>query len=307
MNLVRRVFLSQLVIAGIVSELLGAKAFGETVQYSYDAHGRLVRASYSNGVVIDYNYDNAGNRTQVVRTTSVSPPPSSFDQTIAITGSSGVNLRSLADAAGYTGAQNATVTFTLATSIAITGAAGSPNGGIAIDTGSWPTSTQTIALSLQISGVGDWGGGAGGNGAPTTGGPGAGGDGIYCRLPIAITVTAGGAIRSGGGGGAGGSAGEFQVGEEFVVTGGGGGGGGFPNGPGGAGGASTPFYVNGDPGVAGTTVGGGAGGSAASPATAGASGGGAGVSAGGIGGFAIRKNGHNVPVTNSGTIVGSVG
>lgn len=35
--------------------------FADTVQYSYDDAGRLVRASYANGKVISYTYDKAGN------------------------------------------------------------------------------------------------------------------------------------------------------------------------------------------------------------------------------------------------------
>ncbi len=36
---------------------------GQTVQYSYDAAGRLIRADYGNAGAIDYTYDNAGNLT----------------------------------------------------------------------------------------------------------------------------------------------------------------------------------------------------------------------------------------------------
>jgi YD repeat-containing protein len=39
-----------------------------SVSYLYDALGRVVRASYSTGVVINYTYDAAGNRTTYVVT-----------------------------------------------------------------------------------------------------------------------------------------------------------------------------------------------------------------------------------------------
>jgi YD repeat-containing protein len=39
-----------------------------TVTFSYDSQGRLQVATYSNGHVITYHYDAAGNRTSVVTT-----------------------------------------------------------------------------------------------------------------------------------------------------------------------------------------------------------------------------------------------
>ena len=44
-----------------------------TTTYQYDALGRLVTATYSNGSVITYSYDAAGNRTQVVITAGTAP------------------------------------------------------------------------------------------------------------------------------------------------------------------------------------------------------------------------------------------
>lgn len=156
MTVSRRVMFARLFLAGLVAALLQTPARADTAQYVYDAHGRLVRVTYSNGVVVDYSYDNAGNRTQVVRTTSPPPPPpSTFTQTIAIIGAGPVNLRSLADAVGYNGAQNANVTYTLASGVTITGVAGNanaPNGAIALDTGTWPTGTYAISLAIQITG-----------------------------------------------------------------------------------------------------------------------------------------------------------
>lgn len=50
-------------------------SFAGTVTYTYDALGRLKTADYGNNVVIEYRYDAAGNRTQVI-TGGASPPPS---------------------------------------------------------------------------------------------------------------------------------------------------------------------------------------------------------------------------------------
>lgn len=234
-----------------------------------------------------------------------------FNQNIAITGTGAVNLRTLADNAGYNGAQHAHITFTLASGVTITGGGGSLGdaGGFAIDTGTWPTSTYTIALVLQISGTVLGGGGSGGAG--NSGAGAAGGDAIYCRLPLPITVNSGGVVRAGGGGGGGGK----QSSSPLFRFGGGGGGGGAPNGDGGEGGSGN--NADGSSGSAGTTGGGGAGGAAggagataggaggafATAGTAGASGGGS----SGAAGYAIRKNGNTVSVTNSGTITGTVG
>lgn len=38
-----------------------APVIAETVTYTYDDAGRLVKADYGNGTAIEYNYDNAGN------------------------------------------------------------------------------------------------------------------------------------------------------------------------------------------------------------------------------------------------------
>jgi YD repeat-containing protein len=239
---------------------------------------------------------------------------SSFNQTIQITGTGPVNLRSLADAAGYNGAQNATVTFQLANAVTITGAAGS---GAAINTGSWPTGGYTIALSLEVSGKVRGGGGNGGNGGDGGAGQpgGQGGDGLYCSVPMSVTVNAGGEIKSGGGGGGGGGRKRTAPMPEPMYGGGAGGGGGQPNGNGGAGGVED---TTGQPGSPGTTSGPGAGGSTSTAGgsggaygasgTAGANGGTGGTTggAGGVAGYAVRKNGNTVSVTNNGTIVGTV-
>lgn len=58
---------STLLLAGFVIGDAGA-----ATTYTYDDLGRLTKATYDNGKEIDYSYDPAGNRTQVV--TQASPP-----------------------------------------------------------------------------------------------------------------------------------------------------------------------------------------------------------------------------------------
>lgn len=299
----RRIAFTRLLLGGFVGALLGRRdAFGQTAQYTYDASGRVTSVRYSDGFTIDYAYDAAGNRSQVVR--SSSPPftpttPSTFTATITITGSAPVNLRTLANAAGYNGAQDANVTFVLNAGTTITGAA---NGGVGIDAGVWPVADYLIALTLQISGAvygGGGGGGAGGGGGPGEVGY-AGGDAIICRTTTTLTINAGGQVKSGGGGGTGGAG---AAGEQ--IRGGGGGGGGAPNGPGGPPGdhdAGNP-----QPGAPGTVSGGGAGGVGYTNGSAGGNFAQPGNPAGGASGYAVRVNGNTVTVANSGVIVGVIG
>lgn len=59
---------------GAVSPAMAA----ETITYTYDAKGRLVKVersgSVNNGVKTEYSHDKAGNRTKVKVTGSPSPP-----------------------------------------------------------------------------------------------------------------------------------------------------------------------------------------------------------------------------------------
>lgn len=248
----------------------------------------------------------------IQRQATVTVTPSGFNQTIQITGPGPVNLRTLANAAGYNGAQDATVVFEVGTGIAVTGAPG----GVAVDTGTWPTGSNTITLTLLVKNGGAvrGGGGPGGDGG-MTGSAGtsgwAGGDALYCRLPMTVTVQAGGAMQAGGGGGAGGMSAFFDF--EYWA-GGGGGGGGQPNGTGGTGGSGYGggSGSNGNPGTLAAAGFGGDGGSGGGEG--GANGGGFGQAggtatgaSGGAPGYAIRKNGHAVTVNNNGTITGTVG
>jgi hypothetical protein len=257
----------------------------------------------------------AGGQNTAQATVTVGNP--TFNATIPVTGTGPVNLRTLADNAGYNGTQSATIVFEVGTGVTLTGTAGSPNGGIAIDTGTWPGAPSTIALTLVVKSgaIVRGGGGRGGNGGSSPGTGGSGGDAIHCRHPISITIESPAQVR--GGGGAGGGASTVTTGfPEPEDRGGGGGGGGAPNGPGGTGdfGASN--------GGSGTVSGGGAGGAGANGGVNGGAGGNYGVAGsngqgwlnpaapggtGGAAGYAIRKNGHTVPVTNNGSTSGTIG
>jgi len=249
--------------------------------------------------------------------------PTGFTETIVITGSGPVNLRTLADnhTPAYDGVGDATVTYTIANAIVLTGNA---NGGDALVTGSWPASA-TISLTLENDGTIRGGGGRGsdgGWGGSDNGDPGLnGGDAISAQEDLTVdnSVGSGGLIQASGGGGGGGG-GRTTGGPEPIDLSGGGGGGGFPNG---SGGAAGPFGPGKTDGADGTGSGGGAGGNGAGTAGDGGNGGnvnvdgvdgddatGSGTLAfggdGGLRGFAVRKNGHTVTVTG-GTVTGQQG
>lgn len=230
-------------------------------------------------------------------------PPSAFSATINLTSSSGSNLRTIANANSYTGSSDATITFNVPNGVTITGPTG---GGIGIDTGTWPTSSYAIALTLvvQSGGIVEGGGGlggAGGSGGLGQGMGGQGGDAIYARTPISggVTINAGGTVRAGGGGGggSGGSANGF--------VGGAGGGGGSPNGQGGLGGFGDPGEGAEGTDASGATPGTGAGDGGTYAADGSVSTGPGPDAAGGAAGYAVRKNGHAVTVTNNGTMTGT--
>ena len=241
--------------------------------------------------------------------------PSGFVATINLTSGAAVNLRTVANNAGYTGLSDATITFKVPNTVVIRGLSGAP-GGIGIDTGVWPTG-YVIALTLIVEngGIVDGGGGKGGDASGGAGG--AGGDAIYLRQAMSggITINAGGIVRGGGGGGGAGKTLSPTINGEVVTSGGGGGGGGFPNGVGGLGDWGDSM---GQDGAAGTLSGGGLGGNQGAGAREGGNGGNAALAGeqggqtnnqglGGAAGYAVRKNGKAATVTNNGTMVGTAG
>jgi hypothetical protein len=260
--------------------------------------------SVSPSVTTTYTLTLSGPGGAVTRQATVTVVPA-FNATIDLPSTNGtLNLRSIANANGYNGAQNANITFEVESGVVITGVPGPPF--MAIDSGTWPGGFSiAITLTVKTGGkVYGSGGGGGFGGDPfffgSPGGP--GGDAVYCRVPMVINVQSGGEIKAGGGGGGGGSGGPED--------GGGGGGGGAPNGPGGGGGSSSGAGIPGNSGGPGDVSGGGFGGGGYHIGGDGGGfgvAGGAGDSPGGPPGFAIRKNGNSVPVNNSGTIVGAQG
>lgn len=290
---------------------------GDTVTFGGGSYILTVTSSTGNAPT---GTDQANGRWDVLAAPGApgepASPPGSFTDTINLTSSSsGANLRSLANAAGYTGMSDATITFNVPNGVTIQGVAGS---GRAIDSGSWPASTYAISIALVVQSGGKvlgggGNGGAGGDGASGFNG-GAGGDGVYCQTAMSVTVNSGGELIAGGGGGAGGDGVFINTGTptepEPVQYGGSGGGGGYPNGGGGNGGLG--FDFSGNAGANGTISGGGAGGAAVSSGQAGGNGGGAATAGqnrttgfGGVAGYAVRKNGNTVPVTNNGTMTGA--
>ena len=57
-------------LAMIVSMACAGTAAAGTTSYTYDALGRVVTAVYPNGTTVTYQYDSAGNRSQVVQSTT---------------------------------------------------------------------------------------------------------------------------------------------------------------------------------------------------------------------------------------------
>lgn len=55
-------------VVATIATLAAASAFAGSATYVYDDLGRVTRVTYSNGVVIAYTYDAAGNRTTYVVT-----------------------------------------------------------------------------------------------------------------------------------------------------------------------------------------------------------------------------------------------
>ena len=71
---------SRTILATVALAAIPALAYAaETITYSYDARGRLVKVERSgtvnNGVAADYTHDKAHNRTNVTVTGSPNTPP----------------------------------------------------------------------------------------------------------------------------------------------------------------------------------------------------------------------------------------
>ncbi|MET1112019.1 MAG: hypothetical protein ABWX67_10890 [Allosphingosinicella sp.] len=75
----RKAYRKPLMAAGIAVVAASAGMAAETIVYSYDAKGRLVKVersgSVNNNVTANYSHDKADNRTNVTVTGSPNPPP----------------------------------------------------------------------------------------------------------------------------------------------------------------------------------------------------------------------------------------
>ena len=69
---------ASLISAAVASFTIPALS-AETITYSYDAKGRLVKVvrtgTVNNNVTVDYEHDKADNRTRLKTTNSPNPPP----------------------------------------------------------------------------------------------------------------------------------------------------------------------------------------------------------------------------------------
>ena len=73
-----RIFVGAALVAAIVNSASSALA-AETITYSYDPKGRLVKVvrtgTVNNNVTVEYEHDKADNRSRVKVTNSPNPPP----------------------------------------------------------------------------------------------------------------------------------------------------------------------------------------------------------------------------------------
>lgn len=69
----------RLMLAFALVSVAGSAAATETIAYTYDAKGRLVKVvrtgTVNNNVTAEYTHDKADNRTRVKVTNSPNPPP----------------------------------------------------------------------------------------------------------------------------------------------------------------------------------------------------------------------------------------
>lgn len=73
--------------------LLAAVPASAGAQYIYDSAGRLVKVIYSNGITIEYKYDAAGNRTQIVTTNTPNTAPDAVNDTASVNASQSLNIQ----------------------------------------------------------------------------------------------------------------------------------------------------------------------------------------------------------------------
>jgi YD repeat-containing protein len=98
-----------LLTAGVTAALVAASPAAADVQYVYDSAGRLIKAVYTNGITIEYRYDAAGNRTQIVTSNPPNTLPVASNDAASVDPSASVNVMVLNNDAD---ADNNTLTIT---------------------------------------------------------------------------------------------------------------------------------------------------------------------------------------------------
>jgi len=86
---IRHGFLISLVVIGLIAISLNT-SYSETDNYIYDDLNRLKQIQYGDGTIIDYTYDQYGNRTQEIITENVPPvttasPPGGIYAPLSVT------------------------------------------------------------------------------------------------------------------------------------------------------------------------------------------------------------------------------
>ena len=218
-----------------------------------------------------------------------------LDLSLTISGNtSNYNIATVAAQNGYNASSDDTpISLTVDSGVEVTATMTNP----ALQTGAInAASPLTITVNGTVTG---YTGSTGGTMRPGQAGS-AGGDAIHFNTntpatgTYAVTVGSQGTVRSGGGGG--GGAGSFGTRSSFTDDGKGGGGrSGSSAGSPGSAGAQGGFGQAGSPGTGGSV-----GGDGQCPVVTPAGGGGP----GGAAGFAVRKNGRTITVTNQGTVQG---
>lgn len=100
--------------------LLAAVPASAGAQYFYDSAGRLIKVAYSNGVTIEYKYDPAGNRTEIVTSQPANTPPNAVNDAASVNASGVVDI--------YVRANDSDVNGNTLTVTAVT----TPTGGTAV-------------------------------------------------------------------------------------------------------------------------------------------------------------------------------
>ena len=72
--------------------LLASSPASAGVQYEYDSAGRLIKATYSNGVVIEYRYDSAGNRRSIITSLAPNQSPVAVNDAASVGASSFIDI-----------------------------------------------------------------------------------------------------------------------------------------------------------------------------------------------------------------------